>query len=319
MIVLGATAALIGIVFVLAVFIAGFVVISYIPMYIQARSSGVPVSIPHMIAMRLRRLEPRSMVEHLITLHKAGVEIPLNDLESHVLAGGNLPGVVSAAISAQKAGLGVGFRRICAIDLAGRYVVDAVNACVKPKVLVGDRISGVAKDGIRLGARVRVTVRPNLERLVGGANEETIMARVGEGTVSAIGSSDSHKEILESPEIICRYILDRGLDSGTAFEIVSVDVSDIDILDNIGARLREEQADADTKIGQARAESRRAFGAAQELEMRARVTEMRALETQAKAKVPLEMATAYSRGHIYRSPRPVKPVTQRYLWGFASE
>lgn len=303
----------------LTTLVFGVVCLSFFQVWVQSRASGVGVPFRQLLGMKLRGLNPKFVMHNQITLAKAGVDVEVDSLEAHILAGGNLAGVVDATISSQKAGLGFGFLRIAAIDLAGRDVVDAVRICVNPKVLVcpprdSDKIMGVARDGIRLNAKVMVTVRTNLERLVGGANEETVIARVGEGIVSAIGNAENHKAILEAPEFISRYILSRGLDSGTSFEIVSIDISDVEVVDNVGARLREAQADADQQVAEARAEMRRAMAAAHEREMRAKVEEMNVQLTAAQATVPQAMARAYNDGNIWRSSVPPRAGFGRQLW-----
>ena len=308
-----------GIVLVAAIVLVGAVFLPLLPLWIKATSSGVSVTFLNLIGMKLRGLSTDFVVDWAIQLNKAGLDIPTNSLEAHILAGGNLDRVSRAIILAQKAGLDMDFDKLAAIDLAGRDVVTAVEACNTPVVFecppAGvDPVMGVAKDGIRVRARVRVTVRTNLARLVGGAGEATILARVGEGIVAAIGSLPSHKDVLERPELISRYILGRGLDSGTTFEIVSVDVSDVEIMDNVGARLAEEQAEADKQVAQARAEMRRAAAVARGTEMGARVTEMTAQVTAARAILPLSIANSCRTGNIWRSPRPVYSAMERHLW-----
>lgn len=295
------------------------VVLSHLGLFIQAKSSGVEVSMVELVTMRLRGLSPVELVEHFITLSKAGVEIDMPRLEAHCLAGGNLDNVADAVVSASKSGLQVDFERLAAIDLAGRDVRQAVASFVQPTLIECPApgqpiICGVAQDGVRLSINVRVTVRTCLERLVGGANEETVAARVGEGIVAVIGKSASHKTILENPDTISRYILSRGLDSGTAFEIVSVDVADTDIVDNVGARLATEQAAADTQVAQAKAEMRRMAARAREQEMRARVREMSIQETAAQSNVPLAAAAALGNGLVCVNPRPVRPTFGRLRW-----
>jgi uncharacterized protein YqfA (UPF0365 family) len=295
------------------------VVLSCLKLWIQSQASGVHVTFPYLLGVKLRRVDPELLINQAVTLHKAGLEVELPLLEAHVLAGGNLARVVEANVSAAKAGLEVSFQGLAAIDLAGRDIAGAVQASVNPKVLICPPqnlpgITGVARDGIRLGARVRVTVRANLDRLVGGANEQTITARVGEGIVGAIGAAERHKDILERPELISQWILSRGLDSGTAFEIVSVDVSDVDVLDNVGAHLAEVQADADKKLAQAQAEIRRMMGVAREQEMNAKVVEMTSQLTAAKATVPLALAGAARQGTMWLTPRPVLAPPARLLW-----
>ena len=241
--------------------------------------------------MRLRRVPPATIVTARISAVKAGIDVSINDLEAHFLAGGKVMQVVSAMISADKANIPLPFKRAAAIDLAGRNVFEAVQMSVIPKVIESPRIAAVAKDGIQLIAVSRVTVRTNIDRLVGGAGEETIMARVGEGMVSTIGSALSHKDVLENPDRISKHILSKGLDAGTAYEILSIDIADVDVGENIGAKLQIEQANADKQIAQAKAEERRAMAVALEQEMRARVVE-------AEAEVPRAMAEAFRQGNM---------------------
>jgi uncharacterized protein YqfA (UPF0365 family) len=278
----------------LVLLIAGLVLVLYlvpIPLWIAAWASGAYVGLFTLIAMRLRRVPPGVVVTARISAVKAGIDISLNDLEAHYLAGGNVVRVVNAMISADKANIPLPFKRAAAIDLAGRNVLEAVQMSVLPKVIETPRIAAVAKDGIQLIAISRVTVRANIDRLVGGAGEETIIARVGEGMVSTIGSAATHKSVLENPDHISKHILGRGLDSGTAFEILSIDIADVDVGANIGAKLQIDQADADKQIAQAKAEERRAMAVAQEQEMRARVVE-------AEADVPRAMAQAFREGNL---------------------
>jgi len=284
-------------VLVLAVF---FIVMYFVPLglWIAAMSSGAHVGIPTLIAMRLRRVPPASIVKPRIAAVKAGLKIDLEDLESHYLAGGNVERVVKALVSADKANIELSLNRAAAIDLAGRNVLEAVQMSVNPKVITTPKVAAVAKDGIQLVALSRVTVRADIDRLVGGAGEETIIARVGEGIVSTIGSSATHKDVLENPDLISKTVLAKGLDAGTAFEILSIDIADVDVGANIGAKLQAEQADADKQVAQARAESRRAMAVAQEQEMRARVHEMRAKVVEAEAQVPLAMAQALREGKL---------------------
>jgi uncharacterized protein YqfA (UPF0365 family) len=262
-----------------------------IPLWIAAWASGAYVGLFTLIGMRLRRVPPGTVVTARISAAKAGLEISINDLEAHYLAGGNVVRVVNALISADKANIEMPFKRAAAIDLAGRDVLEAVKMSVIPKVIETPRIAAVAKDGIQLIAVSRVTVRTNLDRLVGGAGEETVIARVGEGMVSTIGSADSHKAVLENPDHISKHILSRGLDAGTAFEILSIDIADVDVGENIGAKLQIDQANADKQIAQAKAEERRAMAVAAEQEMRARVVE-------AEAEVPRAMAEAFRSGNL---------------------
>ena len=283
---------------------AGLIVLSifftFVPvmLWISALAAGVKVSIFTLVGMRLRRVIPNRVVNPLIKAHKAGLDATINQLESHYLAGGNVDRVVNALIAAQRANIELNFARCAAIDLAGRDVLEAVQMSVNPKVIETPFISGVAMDGIEVKAKARITVRANIDRLVGGAGEETIIARVGEGIVSTIGSSDNHKQVLENPDMISQTVLGKGLDSGTAFEILSIDIADVDIGKNIGAILQTDQAEADKNIAQAKAEERRAMAVAQEQEMRARVEEMRAKVVEAEAEVPLAMAEALREGNI---------------------
>ncbi|MEC4687489.1 MAG: flotillin-like protein FloA [Nitrospirota bacterium] len=288
--------------FVLALFalvIFGFIVY-FVPvgLWIAAYSSGAYVSIGTLIAMRLRRVPPSIIVKPRISAVKAGLSISVNDLEAHYLAGGNVERVVNALISADKAELEITFARATAIDLAGRDVLEAVQMSVNPKVITTPKVAAVAKDGIQLIAQSRVTVRADLDRLVGGAGEETIVARVGEGVVSTIGSAESHKKVLENPDEISKTVLAKGLDAGTAFQILSIDIADVDVGSNIGAKLQTEQAEADKQIAQARAEGRRAMAVAQEQEMKARVHEMRAKVVEAEAEIPLAMSQAFREGNL---------------------
>jgi uncharacterized protein YqfA (UPF0365 family) len=267
-------------------------------LWLSALFSGVRVGIGQLIGMRLRRVPPRAIVEPMISSLKAGLSLDTNQMEAHFLAGGNVGRVVQALISADRANIDLQWQRATAIDLAGRDVLDAVQVSVNPRVIQTGRVSAVAKDGIELISVARVTVRANIERLVGGAGEETILARVGEGTVSAIGSAGSHKEVLENPDNISKRVLSGGLDSGTAFEILSIDIADIDVGRNIGAKLQTDQAEADKVIAQARAEQRRAAAVALEQEMSARVEEMRSRVVEAEAEVPLAMAEAFRAGNM---------------------
>ena len=262
-----------------------------IPLWIAAWASNAYVGLMTLIGMRFRRVPPSTVVTARISAVKAGLAIPINDLEAHFLAGGDVVRVVHAMISADKANIPMPFKRAAAIDLAGRDVLEAVKMSVLPKVIETPRIAAVAKDGIQLIVVSRVTVRANIDRLVGGAGEETIVARVGEGMVSTIGSSATHKDVLENPDEISRHILSKGLDAGTAFEILSIDIADIDVGSNIGAKLQIDQADADKQIAQAKAEERRAMAVALEQEMRARVVE-------AEADVPKAMAQAFKQGNL---------------------
>jgi uncharacterized protein YqfA (UPF0365 family) len=273
---------------------------SFIPvrLWIAAIASNVKVSIAGLIGMKLRRVKPNLIVLPLIRAVKANVEVDINQLESHLLAGGKVGRVVDALIAAHRAKLDLTFERAAAIDLAGRDVLEAVMMSVTPKVIETPLVVAVAKNGIEVKALAKVTVRANLERLVGGAGEETIIARVGEGIVTTVGSSESHKEVLENPDMISERVLNKGLDSGTAFEILSIDIADIDLGKNIGARLQAEQAEADKQIAQAKAEERRVFAIAREQEMKALVEEMNAKVVEAQAQVPLAIAEAFRKGNI---------------------
>jgi uncharacterized protein YqfA (UPF0365 family) len=267
-------------------------------LWIEAISAGVHVGIGTLVGMRLRKVSPPSVVRPLITATKAGLDLDINALEAHYLAGGRVDRVVGALISADKANIELTFNRAAAIDLAGRDVFEAVQVSVNPKVINTPRVAAMAKDGIQLIAIARVTVRANINRLVGGAGEETILARVGEGIVSTIGSAESHKAVLENPDNISKTVLAKGLDSGTAFEILSIDIADVDVGKNIGAELTTDQAEADKRVAQARAEERRAMAVAQEQEMRARVEEMKAEVVRAEAQVPLALAEALRSGNL---------------------
>jgi uncharacterized protein YqfA (UPF0365 family) len=262
-----------------------------IGLWITAIFSGVRVGIGTLIGMRLRKVVPSEIIRPLISATKAGIDLDIGQMEAHVLAGGRVEQVVRALISADRANIELPWKRATAIDLAGRDVLEAVQVSVNPKVIETPRIAAVAKDGIQVIAVARVTVRANIERLVGGAGEETIIARVGEGSVSSIGSAESHKYVLENPDDISRRVLERGLDAGTAFEILSIDIADVDIGRNIGAELQTDQAEADKNIAQAKAEERRAMAVAEEQEMRARVVE-------AEAEVPRALAEALRSGNL---------------------
>lgn len=280
-----------GLLVVVIAFLALLLYLVPVPLWIAAWASGAYVGLFTLIAMRLRRVPPHTIVTARISAVKAGIDIPLNDLEAHFLAGGNVVRVVNAMISADKASIPLPFKRAAAIDLAGRDVLEAVQMSVLPKVIETPRIAAVAKDGIQLIVVSRITVRTNIDRLVGGAGEETIIARVGEGMVSTIGSAANHKSVLENPDHISKNILSRGLDAGTAYEILSIDIADVDVGANIGAKLQIDQADADKQIAQAKAEERRAMAVALEQEMRARVVE-------AEAEVPRAMAEAFRAGNL---------------------
>lgn len=292
------TLMILAIVAVAIIVLAVFFTFVPVMLWISALAAGVKISIFTLVGMRLRRVIPNRVVNPLIKAHKAGLNVGTNQLESHYLAGGNVDRVVNALIAAQRANIELTFERCAAIDLAGRDVLEAVQMSVNPKVIETPFIAGVAMDGIEVKAKARITVRANIERLVGGAGEETIVARVGEGIVSTIGSSDNHKKVLENPDMISQTVLGKGLDSGTAFEILSIDIADVDIGKNIGAILQTDQAEADKNIAQAKAEERRAMAVAQEQEMRAHVEEMRAKVVEAEAEVPLAMAEALREGNI---------------------
>jgi len=288
------------IILIVAIFVLLVVLFTFVPvaLWISALAAGVKVSIFTLIGMRLRRVIPSRVVNPLIKAHKAGIEVTINQLESHYLAGGNVDRVVNALIAAHRANIDLTFERCAAIDLAGRDVLEAVQMSVNPKVIETPFISGVAMNGIEVKAKARITVRANIDRLVGGAGEETIIARVGEGIVSTIGSAKHHTEVLENPDMISQTVLSKGLDSGTAFEILSIDIADVDIGKNIGAELQIEQAQADKNIAQAKAEERRAMAVASEQEMVARVQEMKAKVVEAEAEVPLALAEAFKKGNI---------------------
>ena len=291
---IGSEIGVLGVFVLLLVVVAALILLLYlvpIPLWIAAWASGAYVGLLTLIGMRLRRVPPSTVVTARISAVKAGLEISINDLEAHYLAGGNVVNVVNAMISADKANIPLPLKRAAAIDLAGRDVLAAVKMSVIPKVIETPRIAAVAKDGIQLIVISRVTVRTNIDRLVGGAGEETVIARVGEGMVSSIGSAASHKDVLENPDHISKRILSAGLDAGTAYEILSIDIADVDVGENIGAKLQIDQANADKQIAQAKAEERRAMAVALEQEMRARVVE-------AEAEVPRAMAEAFRQGNL---------------------
>ena len=267
-------------------------------LWIEAFFSGVSLGLGNLVGMRLRKVSPPSVVRPLIAATKAGLVLDVGHLEAHYLAGGNVDRVVRALISADKASIELPFQQAAAIDLAGRDVFEAVQVSVNPKVIQTPRVAAMARNGIQLIAIARVTVRANINRLVGGAGEETILARVGEGIVSTIGSADTHKAVLENPDAISKTVLHKGLDSGTAFEILSIDIADVDVGKNIGAELQTDQAEADKRVAQARAEERRAMAMAREQEMKARVEEMRAEVISAEAQIPLAMADAFRSGNM---------------------
>ena len=285
---------LIGLIF----FVLIYFIFSYLTLWLQALVSGAKVGLINIIFMRFRKVPPKLVVESKIMAVKAGIEISTDSLESHYLAGGNVSRVVKALIAADKANIALNFNRAVAIDLAGRDVLEAVQMSVNPKVIETPMVAAVAKDGIQLTAISRVTVRANIDRLVGGAGEETILARVGEGIVTTIGSASSHKAVLENPDTISKTVLSKGLDAGTAYEILSIDIADVDVGKNIGAELETDRAEADKKIAQAKAEEKRAMAFAQEQEMKARVQEMRAKVVEAEAEVPLAMAEAFRTGNL---------------------
>lgn len=267
-------------------------------LWISALAAGVPVGPLTFIGMRLRKVNPHRVINPMIAAWKAGIKLSVSELEAHYLAGGNVERVVRALISADKAGIPLTFKRAAAIDLAGRDVYDAVAMSVNPRVIQTPKVSAVAKDGIELMAIARVTVRANIDRLVGGATEETVIARVGEGIVSAIGSANSYKEVLENPDSISKLVLSKGLDAGTAFEILSIDIADIDVGRNIGAELQAAQAEADLKVARAQAEVRRAQAVAREQEMKALVWERRAAVVEAEAEIPRAIAEAFRKGQL---------------------
>jgi len=286
--------ALIGAVIVFSMFVY------FIPvgLWIEALAAGVRVGLTNLVGMRLRKVSPAAVVRPLVKASKAGLHLNTDMLEAHYLAGGNVDRVVNALIAADKAGIALDFKKATAIDLAGRDVLEAVQVSVNPKVIQTPKVAAMAKDGIQLIALARVTVRANINRLVGGAGEETILARVGEGIVSTIGSAESHKAVLENPDNISKTVLAKGLDSGTAFEILSIDIADVDVGKNIGAELQTDQAEADKRIAQAKAEERRAAAVALEGEMVARTQEMRAKVVEAEAQVPLALAEAFRGGQL---------------------
>jgi len=288
----------IGFVIVVAVIVLLYFIGSSINLWIQALVSGARVGLFNIIFMRFRKVPPKLIVESKIMAVKAGLDISTDNLESHYLAGGNVPRVIQSLIAADKANIDLIFNRAAAIDLAGRDVLEAVQMSVNPKVIETPLIAAMAKDGIQLKALSRVTVRANIDRLVGGAGEETILARVGEGIVTTIGSADSHKQVLENPDSISKRVLEKGLDAGTAFEILSIDIADVDVGKNIGAELETDRAEADKKIAQAKAEERRAMAFAVEQEMKARTQEMRAKVVEAEAQIPMAMAEAFRKGNL---------------------
>jgi uncharacterized protein YqfA (UPF0365 family) len=277
-----------------------FFLMYFVPfnLWIMAIFSGVKIGLAQLIFMRIRRVPPRIIVESLVTATKAGIALTANDLETHYLAGGNVPTVIKALISADKANIALTFKQATAIDLAGRDVFEAVQTSVNPQVINTPNVAAVAQDGIQLVAKARVTLRANIAQLVGGAGEETILARVGEGIVTSIGSSKSHKEVLENPDKISKLVLQKGLDAGTAFEILSIDIADIDVGANIGAKLQIDQANADLKVAEAKAEERRAMAVALEQEMKAKAQEARAKVIEAEAEIPKSIAEAFRSGNL---------------------
>ncbi|GGC20067.1 UPF0365 protein [Parapedobacter defluvii] len=285
---------------IVGVIVAFFVLLYLLPvnLWFTAQLSGVRVNLLNLLLMRLRKVSPALVTNAMITSTKAGLNISSNEIETHYLAGGNVNSVIKALISADKANIPLDFKLATAIDLAGRDVFDAVQISVNPRVINTPPVAAVAKDGIQLIAKARVTVRANINQLVGGAGEETILARVGEGIVTTIGSASNHKEVLENPDRISKTVLAKGLDSGTAFEILSIDIADIDIGENVGAKLQTDQAEADLKVANARAEERRAMAVASEQEMRAKAQEARAKVIEAEAQVPLAMAEAFRNGNL---------------------
>lgn len=280
--------------------IALFLLLYILPLnlWFTAQLSNVRISLLNLVLMRLRKVPPSQITNAMITATKAGLRITTNELETHYLAGGHVNKVIKALISADKANIPLDFKLATAIDLAGRDVFDAVQLSVNPQVINTPPVAAVAKDGIQLIAKARVTVRANINQLVGGAGEDTILARVGEGIVTTIGSADNHKQVLENPDTISKTVLAKGLDSGTAFEILSIDIADIDIGENVGAKLQTDQADADLKVANARAEERRAMAVASEQEMRAKTQEAKAKVIEAESQVPLAMAEAFRNGNL---------------------
>lgn len=290
-----------SIIFIIIASIIGlFVFLYFVPvnLWITAIFSGVKVGLFELVFMRIRKVPPRIVVDSMITATKAGLDVSTSELETHYLAGGNVPSVIKALISADKANINLTFKQATAIDLAGRDVLEAVQMSVNPKVINTPNVAAVAADGIQLIAKARVTVRANIQQLVGGAGEETILARVGEGIVTSIGSAASHKEVLENPDKISKLVLSRGLDAGTAFEILSIDIADVDVGTNIGAKLQIDQANADLKVAEARAEERRAMAVAEEQEMRAKSQEARAKVILAEAEIPKAIADAFRSGNL---------------------
>ena len=289
-----------GLVMIFVILFVIVVFLSFVPLglWISALASGVYVSIFTLVGMKIRRVSPAKIIVPLIKAEKAGLKMEISKMEAHYLAGGNLDRVITALITARGANIKLDFPEACAIDLAGRDVLQAVQMSVNPKVIETPVVAAIAKDGIELRAKARVTVRANIERLVGGAGEETIVARVGEGIVTTVGSAASHKEVLENPDLISRTVLGKGLDAGTAFEILSIDIADVDVGRNVGAQLQMDQAEADRRIAQAKAEERRAMAVAREQEMKAAAQEQRAKVIEAEAEVPKAMASALREGKL---------------------
>lgn len=290
--------AFVGLAFFIIIFLILFFTFIPIGLWITAFFSGVKIKMTTLIGMRLRRVVPSRIINPMIKATKAGLDLDVNELEAHHLAGGNINAVVDALIAAQRANIDLEFEQAAAIDLAGRNVFEAVQVSVNPKVIETPEIAAVAMDGIEVRAKAKVTVRANIERLVGGAGEETIIARVGEGIVTTVGSSQNHSAVLENPDSISRTVLAKGLDSGTAYEILSIDIADVDVGRNIGAKLQTEQAEADKRIAQAKAEERRAMAVASEQEMVAEVQKMRAKVVEAESQVPLALAEALRSGKL---------------------
>ena len=287
-----------GVIIVVIFIVSLFLHFVRIGLWISARAAGVNVGIFNLVGMRLRRVIPSKIVLPLVKANKAGLDVNANQLEAHYLAGGDVDRVVDALIAAQRATMSLTFERAAAIDLAGRDVLEAVQMSVNPKVIETPFISAVAQNGIELKVRARVTVRANIDRLVGGAGEATVIARVGEGIVTSVGSAEDHSEVLENPDKISKTVLNKGLDAGTAFEILSIDIADVDVGRNIGARLQTDQAEADKRIAQAKAEERRAMAVAKEQEMHAYTQEMQAKVVEAQAEVPLATAQALREGNL---------------------
>lgn len=297
---IGGDSLLSTIILIVIIVVVLIVIFSFVPigLWISALAAGAKVGIFDLIGMRLRRVAPSKIVNPLIKAEKAGLAVPVSKLEAHYLAGGNVDRVIDALIAAERANIPLTFERAAAIDLAGRNVLEAVQMSVNPKVIETPVVAAMAIDGIELRAKAKVTVRANIDRLVGGAGEETIIARVGEGIVTTVGSSQTHKDVLENPDRISKTVLGKGLDAGTAFEILSIDIADVDVGRNIGAQLQTDQAEADKRIAQAKAEERRAMAVAREQEMLAAVQEMRAKVVEAEAEVPKAMAEAFRNGNL---------------------